>query len=242
MGIAERKYTDEQRQAVIHARVERRLTGAVVSALAAKGELENVAGERLPAFEIAKDYVYGLGAQEERRRSGARTSALVSQPPEDAIEELRRRLVEVLDRESLRLVGSSRQYPKRALDVEQARKVGRAVRELAAMPAPGERGVQPGRTAQGAPAGEGTSKRSTMAGQLIAAAQGSATAQAGQLPSDIGEAMAESIDGGAATGADGGADERLDGGDAAPGSRAAAALASIRVSDISKRSVEHSST
>jgi hypothetical protein len=139
MGTWATKYTPEQRRAVLHARLNRRLSGRVISDLARRGELEDLKGQPLEPFEIPKDTVYSLGADEERRRRKAMTSELVSKPPEDAVEELRRRLVDVLDRETLRLMRHSRQHERDALDAAQVQRVARALRELNDLTKQGEK-------------------------------------------------------------------------------------------------------
>lgn len=231
MGWGEAKYAEKQRRAVIHARNTRNLSGKVISELAARGELE----QDLAPFEIPKDTVYSLARGADRKLRRTETSALVSRDPQDAVEELRRRLVEVLDRDTLRLVEQSKSTSKKPLDVEHVRKTARALRELASLPLPGERGRAPGRPASdgsGVPQGESRPKATTMAGQLT-------RAMTGALPDaardDIPIHPEHGVDRLPEASAQNGARERAsDGGEEDPGTYANAQVAQIRAMSVDR--------
>ena len=96
MGFHER-YTEEEREALASAYTDRGIRPARrVVELAAAGELEHN-GERLPAFEANESTVRGLASGLGRRRAGQLTSQLSTAAPRDAVEALRRRLVNLAD-------------------------------------------------------------------------------------------------------------------------------------------------
>jgi predicted RNA-binding Zn ribbon-like protein len=175
MGWGERKYTDGQRAAVIYHRNVRKLSGKVISDLARRGELESVAGEPLGAFEIPKDSVYSLGRDDIARARRTEVSKLVTALPADANEAIRRRLVEIVDRRTAKLLEVARRGKE--VDPEELRKLARAAREIAALPAYGMQAPQPGRQAAGAPEGETPTKSSAAAGAIFDAARGGAIAE-----------------------------------------------------------------
>jgi hypothetical protein len=172
MGWGERKYTDGQRAAVIYHRNVRKLSGKVISDLARRGELESVAGEPLGAFEIPKDSVYSMGRDDIARARRSEVSKLVTALPADANEAIRRRLVEIVDRRTAKLLEVTRRGKE--VDPEELRKLARAAREIAALPAYGLQAPQPGRQARGAPEGETPAKSSSAAGAIFEAARGGA--------------------------------------------------------------------
>lgn len=243
----ERKYSDQQRRAVIQARLERGLPAKAVSELAARGELVALNGDKLEPFEIPEGTVYSYGRNAESRRRRAATSTLADQPAQDAVEEIRRRLVAALDHETMRLDERRRRKPNEPSDAEQLRKCARALRELAAMPAPGERGRQPGRPGQdgGVPAGESIAKPNSMAGKIEASLRPRGFADAAQDDAtplvsesgDVDDAQGSDSSGEqpSAAGADG-ADERINGGlEEDAGSYAREQTASLRATAVEQR-------
>lgn len=223
MGWGERKYTDAQRAAVIYHRNVRGLSGHVISNQARNGELESVTGDTLAAFEIPHNTVYSLGRDERAKLRRNEVSKLVHATPADANEEIRRRLIEITDRRTAKLVDDSRRGKN--VDVEELRKLARAAREIAALPAYGLRAPQPGRQAAGAPEGETPARSSSMAGAMYEAARGGAI---GPAPEDIHtpvQVEGSAADAGAgAGGADGAAG---DGSGEGPGSRARSQISKI---------------
>jgi hypothetical protein len=135
-------------------------------ALAAAGELEHN-GERLPPFETNQSTVRSLARQRTRQRMGHATSELATRPPGDAVEALRRRLVNLADAGLTRLERELRRRGAR-LDFEQVRQAARAVREIAALPGPEDpRPPSPGERVGGQRNGGAT--RGGLAGELVAA-------------------------------------------------------------------------
>lgn len=138
MGGFQRVYSDEQRQAVAQAVVARGITSPrTLSALAAAGEL-TLDGELVPAFALteasAKRLADNARRDQERRVRDARAIA-----PADAVEEYRRRLSVLLDRQLSYL--EELQSRRRYRDVKSSDLAGlaRALQQLAVVPAPGDR-------------------------------------------------------------------------------------------------------
>lgn len=186
MGWGERKYTDQQRAAVIYHRNVRKLSGNVISDLAKRGELESVTGEVMLAFEIPHNTVYSLARDARGKERRNEVSVLVHAPAADANEEIRRRLVEIVDRRTTRLVNDSRRG--KTIDADEVKKLARAAREIAALPGYGLRIPPPGKKGSGAdPAMEGEQQASatSAAGALLAAAKGGAVAKPGTAQEDI---------------------------------------------------------
>lgn len=143
------KYTKAQKDALAHAYRERNIRPArLVVDLAARGELE-WNGEKLDPFETNEDQVRHLGRLLKKRRHGEQTSQLAQLPPRDAIEALRRRLVNAAD---AMLTDLEDQLEKEAgkADPERLRQITRAVREAAALPGPNDpRPTAPGAKVNG---------------------------------------------------------------------------------------------
>lgn len=229
MGWGERKYDDAQRAAVIYHKNVRKLSGKVISDLAHRGELEAVSGQMLPAFEIPKDSVYSLARDDIARSRRMEVSALVTALPADANEAIRRRLVEMLDRRTNKLVDAAR----RGKDIapEEITKLARAAREVAALPGYGLRAPQPGRQAAGAPGGEKPATSDSAAGAIFAAAKGGAIKAAPtdlQVKPDVGGGTRGTTEntsvGGASPTAEDTAEDTQDGQAEGAGSRASAEI------------------
>lgn len=160
-------YTDAQRDALAIAYEDRRVRPArLVVDLAERGEL----AEGLEPFKVhggvntVRDFARKLRV----RRAGEHSSALAKQPPRDAIETLRRRLVTVCEET---LTALEKQKPEQR-DVERIRQLGRAIREAAAIPAPTDPPPpRPGHTGKDQTTGrtEGVT-RGGIAGGVLAAA------------------------------------------------------------------------
>lgn len=233
------KYSDTQRRAVEYAYLDKAIRPATeIARLAKRGELV-FEGRKVPAFEIPYGTVLDIGKAEEKRRTGRAHSQLVNQPHPTAVEQLRRRLVSLLDHETIRLEREQRKHSKQPADAEQLRKVGRALRELASLPEPSAgRAPRPGATARsGAPTGESPAKENSMAGSIQAAMRGEGYGDAARggrerEASDDGERGDGTTegDGDAANAArDTDESERVEGGDGAPGAYARGAFAGLEV-------------
>ena len=157
MGAFARVYSDEQRDALAHARAVLRIKPAQrISELAAAGELRSPAGEPLEAFHVPAQTVRDIGRRYEKRRAGLERSATAELAPADALENLRRRLLSAADHELSEL--ERRQALRRPADLERLRQIARAVREAAALPssaapAPSS-SPEPGRRTRGGLAGQ----------------------------------------------------------------------------------------
>lgn len=131
----ERRYTDEQKAAMAYAYEDRRIRPArVVVDLAGRGELQ-WEGATVESFETNDDQVRYEASQLRRRRAGQRTSELAKADPRDAVEALRRRLVNLVDALLTDLEEKARK-DKSAVDPERVRQLARAAKEAAALPGP----------------------------------------------------------------------------------------------------------
>jgi hypothetical protein len=178
MTVGQPKYDDDQRRAIEHARLSRGLPASAIVALAREGELPKLDGAPLEAFEIKLHTVYSIAREANRRASRVRSSALVRQPREEAMSALWDRMMEIADRETQRLVDRSRRKPNEPVDAEHLRKMARFQRELAALPAPGERGKAPGTVAGGQRTEHPTKDKAAQAIFKAAAGPGIEPAQA----------------------------------------------------------------
>lgn len=139
MGAAfEEVYTDEQRDAMAEAYVDRGIRPArKVVELAEAGQLV----DGLEPFKVGggDGTVRDLASKLKKRRAGKLASDVAKQPPRDAIEGLRVRLVSAIDHELTAIERAQRNARgKAAIDPERLRQVARAVREAALIPEPGK--------------------------------------------------------------------------------------------------------
>lgn len=167
------KYDNRQRQAVERAYCELRIRPAAkIPRLAAAGELTPEAGaDPLEPFEIPASTVISIGKKADRRKAGRDLRPdLANMPARDRAHAMQLRLTSLIDLELSRLEQERAKHPNRPLDAEQARKVGRALRELATLPDPSEKRLPrtPGhRDADGSKPDSPTAD--SLAGQLLAA-------------------------------------------------------------------------
>lgn len=138
----ERRYSPPQREAVELAWGDAGIRPAErISELARRGELRDIRGAALEPFELPAGTVRAIGARYLRRRAGReRERVLIAAP--DPVEQLRRRLLVAIDDELAKVESQQRRQriggrPPRVSIVDQLRAIGRATRELAALPAPG---------------------------------------------------------------------------------------------------------
>lgn len=171
------KYTDEQRQAIEHAHCDVRIRPmAKLVRMAAAGELRSEAdGQLVPAFEIPYSSAVSIAKAAERRRAGKTLSPdLAKQPARDRAHALQLRLTALIDTELARLERQQAKRPNSPIDAEQARKIGRALRELATFPDPSEMRLPrtPGQRDVDGDQPDGATKDS-LAGKLLAASDAS---------------------------------------------------------------------
>jgi hypothetical protein len=96
MPAFDEKFSDEQRDAAAHARVELGMTYRRIVELAADGQLEH-RGRKVDPFKISPEYVKDLANKLVRQRAGKAPSKLADRPHHDAVEILRRRTVACAD-------------------------------------------------------------------------------------------------------------------------------------------------
>lgn len=128
-GVA--KYSDAQRLAAAHAVEDLGLTPAEAVAAASAGRL-TYDGKQLPAFDMPRTSAATYARRLRERRLGEATGDMAQQPPRDAVETLRKRLVNLADRE----LGALERSKTGSVDPERLRQTARAVREIAALPGP----------------------------------------------------------------------------------------------------------
>lgn len=176
-------YTDEQREAMAAAYVDRGIRPArAVVELAERGEL----AEGLAPFKVTggANTVRDCARKLRDRRAGRLASEAAKSNPRDAVEALRVRLLSAIDHELAEV--EKAQKRRKPADPEQLRQLGRALREAAAVPTRDEaRPPKPGHGPVGGEARKGGANRpgpGTLAGRILADAE-SGTAQ-GASPSD----------------------------------------------------------
>jgi hypothetical protein len=163
-----RVYTDEQREAVVQAWLDRGIRPAkAIRILAEEGELV-YNGERLGAFKIPQSNIPSMIAKEVKRRAGRANNPLTALPPADALDNLRKRLLSLAHTEVAKLEREQQKPGKHGdIDLKRLHEAARVVREVAALrqskgaPAPSP---QSEKQRRGSPAEGG------MAGKLIRAA------------------------------------------------------------------------
>jgi hypothetical protein len=127
------KYSHAQREAIASAWNDRGVRPARrVVELARAGELTDAAGDKVPGFEIPEGTIRSLARHARRRRRGEIRSPLSEAGPRDAIEIIRRRLVNMIDGE---MAVQERKRPG-SRDPERIRQLARAALEAARLPGP----------------------------------------------------------------------------------------------------------
>lgn len=158
-----RRYTDDQLDALYHARYDHGATIANLAPLAQQGVLKLPNGTRLDPFEVNPNTVGDVLRDEKRRREGKARGSYDSIPLSDAVDDLSRRLLRVAERNVGKLERQKDPAPK---DVQET---ARALREVRALdPVPEQRGVKPGRRGDGKAAGEQETRRTELGAGLLA--------------------------------------------------------------------------
>jgi hypothetical protein len=160
----ERKYSDDEKEAALFAYMDRRIRPLrAVLELGSRGELITRDGRTVRPFQLNPHTLKTWITVEKRKRSGKLRGAAFEKP-DDTIEALRRRLINTADSE-LSYVERQRTGKR---DPEHLRQIARLVREVAALPKPGEgRSKAPGQRENGhKDSGETTGG---LAGSLLAA-------------------------------------------------------------------------
>jgi len=166
MSAFERRYSDEQIAAAVHSYLDRKIRPArAVLKLAREGNLLDRRGQEVPAFTMGEAYLRALVTAERKRRRGPVKSGGMNalSNPDDVLEGLRRRMIALADAE----LGVCERQRKGKRDPEHMRQIARLVREVAALPKPGEgRSRTPGKRDETGAKPEGQS-RDGMVGALL---------------------------------------------------------------------------
>jgi hypothetical protein len=158
------KYTADQREAIASAVIDRGASAPRVVELAAAGQLTDSNGAALDPFAVPANTVRSEARKAKKRRQGKTVSELAQLPPRDAIEALRRRLINAADA----MLAEELKKPAKTRDPERLRQIGRCVREFAAIPGPKETAPKrPGQKTNGEREQGGTG--GGLAGGLLAA-------------------------------------------------------------------------
>jgi hypothetical protein len=218
------KYTPEQRDAIVHAAVDRDIPAPSVVKMAARGELTTSSGDELGPFDVPASTVRSERRRARDRRLGKSTSHLSNIEPRDALEALRRRLINMLDGELE--VEERKRAGKR--DPERIRQLCRAAREAAAIPGPKQPAPKRPGDRDDAGKADGGQTRGGLGGDILKAHR-SQTATSGKGKPHTDTATQEQLrDTGAQQGAahnEDEAQERAD--DEAPGSSQRAVVARL---------------
>jgi hypothetical protein len=134
MAAFQAKYTAEQREAIASAVIDRGASAPRVVELAAAGQLTDSHGAALEPFTVPANTVRSEARKAKNRRQGKAVSELAQLPPRDAIEALRRRLINAADA----MLAQELKRKPADRDPERLRQIGRCVREFAAIPGPKE--------------------------------------------------------------------------------------------------------
>ncbi len=185
MGRLETKWTAEQREAVATAYLDRGIRPAKrIQQLARTGQL----APGLEPLDMPTSTIYAAARQLQQRRAG---EALRGQSPartSQTVQGLRRRLTIVADRElgileAEQLKANKTSEPQQRRRITLIRELGRAVREIAALPQEGERGIPPGTEQHGQRAHGGPEPGpNTLAGRALAAHRARQAGGEGTVP------------------------------------------------------------
>jgi hypothetical protein len=132
----QRKYSDEQRGAIEQAWGDRNIRPARrIATLAAEGEL-TFDGELVDAFVVSCQTISDIGRRYLRRREKHQQRLIAQQGPKDSVEMVRRRLAIVIDEQLAYVERRQQRNRHHTITGEELRQIGRAARELAALPGP----------------------------------------------------------------------------------------------------------
>lgn len=142
MADFERKYSDAQKGAIQEAWGDRGVRPAKrISAQAAAGELTYL-GELVPAFAVPDTSVREIGGKYLRRRERAARDALAGQAPRDTVEAIRQRIAVALDVQLGNIERLQARGKFERVSVNELQQIGKALRELAALPGPSNEPAQ----------------------------------------------------------------------------------------------------
>lgn len=172
------RYTQQQKDAVASAHLDRGVPYRRIVAMARAGELK-IDGEQVAPFDPNPHSIRDWIRKERKRRAGRAWSPMTDRDPLDAVETLRRRMLSMADAQLRRLEakqGDPRQGERiKPVSYEEMRQLARAMKEIAGISGPAEaRPTVPGQKHNGHQNGGVTT--GGMAGQLIAAHKRSSAA------------------------------------------------------------------
>ena len=133
MTVWDVKYTDDQREAIETAGIDRGTRPAAIVALARAGDLRTGAGGRLEPFDVPRATVQTIIRNARRRRAGDVIAPEAALSARDAVEVLRTRMVNAISAEISRIERRHKATGKEGSELAQ---LAKAVRELAAIPGP----------------------------------------------------------------------------------------------------------
>ena len=131
MADFRRKWTDEQREAVATAHLERRLSSVRVAQLAAAGDLTRRDGTKLDPFPIPPSSIATIARRTQEKQAKHTESDLARIPHRDAIEQLRIAYITTAERE----LQAEQRKKDGTRNLERMRQIGRVLREAVALPA-----------------------------------------------------------------------------------------------------------
>lgn len=193
------KYTPEQKAAVAAAYEDQGIRPLrLVLELAAAGNLK-LNGTILEPFEISEGSAREAVKRLRRQRRGEQTSELAAGPHEDAVESLRKRLVNLADASMTALEGQAKRDQRTLTEpvfIGKQRELGRLVQQLDALhPKAEKRGPRPGRSTQeGKARGEQEIRRTELGAGLLADNRRGEGAQNG--PASSGPVVPAPVNGG----------------------------------------------
>ena len=188
MSTFERKYSDDQKEAAVHAYLDLGIKPQhEVRRLAREGHLKTRDGRTVPPCDIPKATLPQWITDERKRRYGKKKGAAMERP-DDVLENLRRRMISTAEAE----LSYAEKTKAGTRDLERMRQIARLLREVYALPGPKEgRPVAPGQR-QPATHNDGHTGGG-IAGQLLAAHR----TRPAPEPPIAREAQAEDTDNGA---------------------------------------------
>jgi hypothetical protein len=136
-GPFESPYSDEQRDAVTTAYLDHAIRPARrVSALARAGKLRH-GEEELPPFTVGENTIRDWARHRRRQRAGELNGKLSALPPLDAVEAVRRRLLNAVDAELGHLErAQNKRKPLTDKQLVAMERIGRIAAQAAKIPAP----------------------------------------------------------------------------------------------------------
>ena len=136
MTFGQPVYTPDQRRAVQQTYGDRNIRPArAIVDLAAAGEL-TADGHKVAPFTVTESSVRDIGRRYLRKRQKTAQRAIAAMSATDGLDEIRRRLAVVIDEQLSYVERLQARGRHKDVSGEQLRQIGRAARELAALPGP----------------------------------------------------------------------------------------------------------